>query len=82
MEAMAGSPAAAVTSGAPTNGSSGNGAVPHDTPMASERANETPVAALVAAEAERRTGDRRQVRRRRDDLNPFQRASEEAGWVE
>jgi hypothetical protein len=81
IEVLAASPAAALTNGAPTNGSSGNGAVLHDTPTASERANEVPVAAVVAAESERRTADRRQTRRRRDDLNPFQRQSEEAGWA-
>ncbi|MCI0347663.1 MAG: hypothetical protein L0221_19855 [Chloroflexi bacterium] len=35
----------------------------------------------AAHDVERRVGDRRQIRRRREDNNPFQRASEEAGWA-
>lgn len=69
------------TNGAPVNGSNGNGAAPHDTASTATRELEVPIGALVATEAERRVGDRRQIRRRREDHNPFQRASEEAGWV-
>ena len=75
------STAAPSASGASVNGSNGNGAVLHNGAAATTRELEVPIAALVATEAERRVGDRRQIRRRRDDNNPFQRASEEAGWA-
>ena len=66
---------AAHTNGAPSNGARA--------PEAAASATiDAPVAALAAIEAERRVADRRQIRRRRDDQNPFQRASEEAGWAE
>jgi hypothetical protein len=78
--------AAAPTNGAPTNGSpgngdAGNGSAPHDGPAASESPMAASVTALAAAAEERRLIDRRQLRRRREDNNPFQRASEEAGWA-
>ena len=69
------------TNGGPINSSPGNGAAAPDRAAATGQGSDAATATLVGAEAERRQGDRRQTRRRREDNNPFQRASEEAGWA-
>jgi hypothetical protein len=73
-------PATAPATAGHTNGHPVNG---HD--AVDSGAVEDATAAPIAGQngdPNRRVEDRRQIRRRRDDQNPFQRASEEAGWVE